>query len=97
MWPFFDEDPVFQAINAATERAPVIPHKPSRSISAAISTICPSMALRWPANSSNFSNNTSSRAARGALGTKDGALEDMTPSLQEAPTNPGHAIRPSRA
>jgi hypothetical protein len=41
-----DEDPSFQATIASSDRAPVIPHKPSRSISAMISTIRPSTALR---------------------------------------------------
>jgi hypothetical protein len=40
------EAPSFQATNAAIERAPVIPHNSSRSISATISTMRPSMALR---------------------------------------------------
>lgn len=44
--PFADEAPVFHAINAATDRAPVTPHSSSRSISAAISTMRASIALR---------------------------------------------------
>ncbi len=46
VWAFVGEQPVFQAINAATDRAPVAPHSSSRSISAAISTMRPSIALR---------------------------------------------------
>jgi hypothetical protein len=43
----FPEDvPSFHATNPATERAPVAPHNWSRSISAAISTMRPSIALR---------------------------------------------------
>jgi hypothetical protein len=41
-----DEEPNFQATSAATDRAPVAPHRSSRSISAAISTMRASMALR---------------------------------------------------
>jgi hypothetical protein len=40
------EHPVFQGTDADTDRAPVMPHSPSRSISAAISTMRPSIALR---------------------------------------------------
>ncbi len=40
------EVPSFQATNPATERAPVNPQSSSRSISATISTIRPSIALR---------------------------------------------------
>ncbi len=43
---FAGEQPVFQATNAGTDRAPVIPHSSSRSISATISTMRPSIALR---------------------------------------------------
>ncbi len=46
VWAFADEEPNFQATNAATERAPVSPQSSSRSISATISTMRPSMALR---------------------------------------------------
>ena len=43
---FAGDEPVFQATNAATDRAPVAPHSSSRSISATISTMRPSIALR---------------------------------------------------
>jgi len=43
---FPDDEPVFQATNAATDRAPVAPHSSSRSTSATISTMRPSIALR---------------------------------------------------
>jgi hypothetical protein len=43
---FADDEPVFQATNAATDRAPVAPHNLSPSISATISTMRPSIALR---------------------------------------------------
>jgi hypothetical protein len=46
----------------------------------------PSIALRCPVSSANSSNNTSNRATRGGLGTKDGAAEDMTPSSQRGTT-----------
>src|SRR5215211_7418350 len=80
------DEPVFQATNAATDRAPVAPHSESRSISAAISTMRPSIALRCPANSDNSSNKPSSRACRGGEGTNDVAVEGMTPSKQWGPT-----------
>ena len=41
---FADVDAVFQATKAATDRAPVIPTNPSRSISATMSTMRPSIA-----------------------------------------------------
>jgi hypothetical protein len=43
---FADDEPVFQATNAAIDRAPVAPHNWSRSSSATISTMRPSIALR---------------------------------------------------
>jgi hypothetical protein len=43
---FFDDVPIFQATNAATDHAPVAPHSSSRSISATMSTTRPSIALR---------------------------------------------------
>ena len=46
VWAFADDEPSFQATNAATDRAPVAPHSSSRSISATISTMRPSIALR---------------------------------------------------
>ena len=46
VWAVVEDDPVFQATNAGTDRAPVIPTSPSRSSSATISTMRPSMALR---------------------------------------------------
>ena len=46
VWAFADDEAVFQATNAATDRAPVAPTNSSRSISATISTMRPSMALR---------------------------------------------------
>ena len=46
VWAFPDDEPSFQATNAATDRAPVAPHNSSRSISATISTMRPSIALR---------------------------------------------------
>jgi hypothetical protein len=46
VFAFSVDVPVFQATNAAIERAPVAPHSSSRSISATISTTRPSMALR---------------------------------------------------
>ena len=46
MCAFAEDAPVFHATNAATDRAPVEPHRPSCSISAAISTMRPSIALR---------------------------------------------------
>lgn len=78
--PWADEEPVFHAINAATERAPVIPHRLPCSNSAAISTICASMALRWPANSANFSNSTPTRSFGRIATAPDAVSEDMTPS-----------------
>ena len=70
------EAPNFQATNPATDRAPVAPHNPSRSTSATISTMRPSMALRCPANSANSPNNTSRRS----VGLSTAPVEDMTPS-----------------
>jgi hypothetical protein len=46
VWALAGEQPVFQATNVDTDRTPVMPHSPSRSISAAISTMRPSIALR---------------------------------------------------
>jgi hypothetical protein len=46
VWAFADDEPSFQATNAATERAPVEPQSSSRSSSATISTMRPSIALR---------------------------------------------------
>ncbi|CKQ67020.1 Uncharacterised protein [Mycobacterium tuberculosis] len=46
VWALPDEQPIFQATNPATDRAPVTPHNPSRSSSATISTMRPSIALR---------------------------------------------------
>ncbi len=46
VWAFAVEQPDFQATNAATDRAPVAPQSSSRSISATISTMRPSIALR---------------------------------------------------
>ena len=43
---FAGDEPVFHATNAATDRAPVAPHNSSRSSSATISTMRPSIALR---------------------------------------------------
>ena len=43
---FPDEEPIFHATNAATDRAPVAPHSSSRSNSATISTMRPSIELR---------------------------------------------------
>ena len=43
---FADDVPVFQATNAGIDRAPVAPQSSSRSISATMSTMRPSMALR---------------------------------------------------
>ena len=40
------DEPSFQATNPAIDRAPVAPHNPSRSTSATISTMRPSIALR---------------------------------------------------
>jgi hypothetical protein len=56
------DTPVFHATSAATERQPVLPQIPSRSISATMSTMRPSIALRCPVNSANSPNNTSSRS-----------------------------------
>jgi hypothetical protein len=42
---FADDAPIFQPTNPATDRAPVAPHNPSRSTSATISTMRPSIAL----------------------------------------------------
>ncbi len=41
-----EDKPSFQATSAATERAPVAPHSSSRSNSATMSTMRPSIALR---------------------------------------------------
>jgi len=46
VWALAGEQPVFQATNAGTDRAPVTPHNWSPSISATISTMRPSIALR---------------------------------------------------
>ena len=46
VWALADEEPSFQATNPATERAPVEPQNSSRSNSATISTMRPSIALR---------------------------------------------------
>ena len=56
------EVPVFQATRAGRERQPVLPQMPSWSISAMMSTIRPSMALRCPVNSANSSNSTPIRS-----------------------------------
>ena len=58
VWALAEDAPSFQATNAATDRAPVAPHNSSRSISATMSTMRPSIALRCPANSANSPNNT---------------------------------------
>ena len=42
---FADDEPIFQATNAAIDRAPVAPHSSSRSSSATISTMRPSIAV----------------------------------------------------
>ena len=85
VWALAEDVPSFQATSAATDRAPVAPHSSSRSISATISTMRPSMALRCPANSANCPNNTSRRWS----GASDVDDEDMTPSSQPPPTNLG--------
>ena len=46
VWAVPDDNPIFQATNAGTDRAPVAPHNSSRSTSAMISTMRPSIALR---------------------------------------------------
>jgi hypothetical protein len=51
-----------------------------------MSTIRPSMALRWPVNSASFSNNPSRRCTGLTPGAKEAAGEDMTPSKQNGPT-----------
>ena len=57
------EVPVFQATRAGRERQPVLPQMPSWSISAMMSTMRPSMALRCPVSSANSSNSTPIRSA----------------------------------
>src|SRR6476660_4715335 len=84
-----DDEPSFQATNAATDRAPVEPHRPSCSISAAISTIRASIALRCPANSANSSNNTSSRSKTTFPVQLGYVIDAMNPSKQPGPTNLG--------
>src|SRR5215218_10199589 len=81
-----DDEPSFQAINAATDRAPVAPHSESRSISAAISTMRPSIALRCPANSDNSSNNTARRWSATFPVQVGYAVEDITPSKHRGTT-----------
>src|SRR4051794_6102076 len=81
-----DEEPSFQATNAATDRAPVAPHNWSCSISAAISTIRASMALRCPANSANSPNNTSSRSETTFPVQLGYVVDVMNPSKQPATT-----------
>src|SRR5215212_5337094 len=83
---FAGDEPVFQATNAATDRAPVAPHSESRSISAAISTMRPSIALRCPANSDNSSNNASRRWSATFPVQVGYAVEDITPSKHRGPT-----------
>src|SRR5215212_12203855 len=80
------DEPVFQATNAATDRAPVAPHKLSRSISAAISTMRPSIALRCPASSDNYSNNTERRWSARFPVQVGYAVEDMNPSKHRGTT-----------
>ena len=76
----FGEAPVFQATNAASDRHPVMPHNPSRSISATMSTRRPSMALRCPHNSATSSNNTANRSAGDPTSAPlSVATEDMNP------------------
>jgi len=84
-----DDEPSFQATNAATDRAPVEPHRPSCSISAAISTIRASIALRCPANSANSANNTSSRSETTFPVQLGYVVDAMNPSKQPGPTNFG--------
>src|SRR5690242_19451744 len=90
---FAGEQPAFQATNAGTDRAPVTPHKPSRSMSATISTMRPSIALRWPDNSAHSSNNTSRRSLGLTTTAPTDPVEDMTSSSQPGTTKPG---RPNR-
>src|SRR5690349_21563022 len=54
-----------------------------------MSTICPSIALRCPANSDNSANNCSSRSLGRTTSATDVAGVDMPPSWQTAPTEPG--------
>src|SRR3954471_4126905 len=84
-----DDEPSFQATNAATDPAPVDPHNSSRSISAAISTIRASIALRCPANSANSPNNTSRRSETTFPVQLGYVAEAMNPSKQPDPTNLG--------
>ncbi|MCV7424895.1 hypothetical protein H7K45_30600 [Mycobacterium yunnanensis] len=72
------EIPVRQATSAEMDRHPVLPHSPSPSISATMSTMRPSMALRCPVNSANSSNNTSRRSLPlSGSDTKGVAVVDM--------------------
>jgi len=79
VWALADDEPSFHATNADAERAPVEPQSSSRSISATISTMRASIALRRPANSANSSNSRSRRWP--GVG-----VEDMTTSSQRGPT-----------
>ncbi|ANW63059.1 hypothetical protein BCA37_05025 [Mycobacterium sp. djl-10] len=82
------ETPVLAATNEATERNPVMPASPSRLISATISTIRPSMALRCPESSAISANNTSSRCAGVTPAAAESvALVDMTSLKQRRPTS----------
>src|SRR5882757_2611436 len=81
------DTPVIHATSAGTESAPVAPQSSSWSISATMSTICPSIALRWPVSSATLSNNTSRRSDGLTSGAKEAAGEDMTPSNQRGLTN----------
>ncbi len=93
---FVGETPVFQATSAGTDRAAVAPHSSSWSISATMSTMRPSIALRCPVSSANSSNNTSSRSvgrSSATTATKAVAIEAMTPSHQRGTTS----VTPRRA
>src|SRR5690349_11523912 len=84
---FNDDTPNRHATNAANERHPVAPHECSPPISATISTMRPSMALRCLANSANSSNNTSSRSLTVTTGVSNDADQDMTPYWHAGTTN----------
>src|SRR5690349_22277223 len=84
---FNDDTPSRHATNAASERHPVAPHRCSPPISATISTMRPSMALRCPANSANSSNNTSSRSLTVSTGVSNDADQDITRYWHAGTTN----------
>jgi hypothetical protein len=83
--------------SAGIERAPVAPHSSWWSISATMSTIRPSMALRWPANSANFSNNPSRRCTGLTPGAKEAAGEDIKSSKQTGTTKQAVRSQGTRA